>query len=118
MTYYKIKVLSSLPTKQKHRKKSDEQLRKALIDVGVNLTDESIKFSKAQEDYIKKIKRDRCSYLYYSKENGFKLVSKITANTFTKDSLNEPKLKAFLQDKEYELIETNDDYRILRYKEE
>ena len=118
MKYYKIKITSPVTQEELHSKRYDELKNKVLKAIYPNISETSNNLDESQEAIIEQVKRQRQSYLRYSEEYGFHLVGVNAANTFPEDALDDPRLKEYLRDKEYELIETDDKYRFLRYRKE
>lgn len=114
MKYYKIKLNSQISFEK--RKSITDRDIEMLSSIGLEYSHEH---DPELDEAITSLMSKRKRYLSYSKRDGFYLSSAQTANVFSEENLNTDELlKGFLEDKEYELIETDGDNRVMRYKRE
>lgn len=108
MKYYIIKITSaySNPT-------ISEKVKTAFIESGLSASN-----MEPHEENDDGLMKNRKKYLRYTPTRGFSLTSKVTANIFSEESLKDEFVMEFLKDKSYELEETDDKCRLLRYRKE
>ena len=115
MKYYKIKITSPIERKKKEYSITDND-KEFLSKIGIDYSPDPDR-DKEFDDFLDEWEKSHKIYLSYTEKKGFVLVREFRGNIFSEEALekDEP-LKQYLGDKEYELIETGDEPRFMRYR--
>lgn len=114
MRYYKIKIISPVERENKNRSITDKE-KNLLSDIGLDYS--SIDEDEEFNTILSKLKKKNNIFLNYTDKYGFSLVRESRGNMFSEEVLeNDKTLIKYLSDKKYELIETSDEPRFMRYR--